>query len=330
MSDAELEKPSVSVGQKLKTLRESKNIGTLEVASRLHLDIRIVNALEDDDYSALPDPIYIRGYIRNYSKLVGADADELVRLYDGNDGIQEPEIIPEIKYPSQSSSSDKPVKAFTYLITLGLVVLLIAWWQSNFIIEIQPPTDEQPARIAEPAGDNLALQETIPPLPDYTPAMPVQVPVELLDIQGEPADITSASNNDLGHDAVPVTAGEVIPGNDVSSGPVNEDSQGLTANVSPDDSASVNLDSTVPDQNDGPDSITLNVTDDSWVEITDGNNDRIFMDLVRSGDSLVLRGTAPFNVLLGFAEGVSVEFNDVPFDPEPYTRAGVARFTLGE
>ena len=81
----------------------------------------------------------------------------------------------------------------------------------------------------------------------------------------------------------------------------------------------------------GPDSIRLVLTDDCWVEIFDADNEKVFYDLARSGQVLVLNGVAPFSVLLGNAAGAAVEFNTIPFDTSPYmSRIGMARFVLGE
>lgn len=81
----------------------------------------------------------------------------------------------------------------------------------------------------------------------------------------------------------------------------------------------------------GPDSIRIVLMDDCWIEIFDANNEKVFYDLARSDQILVLNGTAPFSVLLGNAEAVLVEFNAAPFDTTPYmSRIGMARFVLGE
>ena len=81
----------------------------------------------------------------------------------------------------------------------------------------------------------------------------------------------------------------------------------------------------------GPDSIRLVLTEDCWIEIFDANNEKVFYDLARSDQILVLNGTAPFSVLLGNAEAAVVEFNAAPIDTTPYrSRIGMARFVLGE
>ena len=81
----------------------------------------------------------------------------------------------------------------------------------------------------------------------------------------------------------------------------------------------------------GPDSIRIVLTEDCWIEIFDADNEKVFYDLARSGQILVLKGTAPFSVLLGNAAAGTVEFNTIPFDTTPHrSRIGIARFVLGE
>ena len=80
----------------------------------------------------------------------------------------------------------------------------------------------------------------------------------------------------------------------------------------------------------GPDSIHMKLTADSWIEIFDRDGNKLFLGLARSGKEISINGKAPFKVKLGFAQGVSLEFNGQPFDPAPYSRSGVAHFTLGD
>ena len=80
----------------------------------------------------------------------------------------------------------------------------------------------------------------------------------------------------------------------------------------------------------GPDSIKLELSSDSWVEIYDVNDERLFLDLAIAGEQYLINGTAPFRVLLGFSQGVLVEFNGEKIDHSAYSRNGIARFSLPE
>lgn len=139
-----------TAGRVLKRLRGDLGLSVQDVAAQLHLDPRIVEAMEADAADRLPAPLYVRGYIRSYAKILRTSADPIIALYNSSDESEPPEIIPEVRRSSQPSSRDKPVKAFTYLVTLSLVLLLVAWWQSKFIVGRPAPGPAQPQETTAP------------------------------------------------------------------------------------------------------------------------------------------------------------------------------------
>lgn len=64
-----------------------------------------------------------------------------------------------------------------------------------------------------------------------------------------------------------------------------------------------------PALGDGQLRILLTYTGDCWTEITDAGGRRLFFDLGSDGRSVELSGEAPFNVLFGNAENVSIRVN---------------------
>lgn len=294
-----------SVGAILRELRGSMDLSVQEVASRLHLEPRVIELLEKDAYDQLPASIYVRGYIRNYSKLVGADADHLIRLYDQTDMEEEPEIIPEVRHPAQTSSSDKPVKVVTYLISLLLVILLVAWWQSNFLIkDLGAPA----GKTAAPAAtDNNATEA--PAFDYHFDVVPGSTdPFYRAKPEGESG--TAAAPEQVAPEATP--AEDTAETGEAAAPPPPREPRVFTSATT------------------GPDTIRMQLSADSWIEVTDANDQRIFYSLGRAGDTLILHGTAPFSILLGFAQGVKMEYNGQPFDLTTRSSSGVAHFTLGE
>ncbi len=81
MVENEIEKEPVFIGAILKEHRENQNVSINQVANQLYLDNRIIIAIENDDHESLPDPIYVRGYIRGYCKLLKLDAEGLLALF---------------------------------------------------------------------------------------------------------------------------------------------------------------------------------------------------------------------------------------------------------
>ena len=81
-----------TVGAIFTTTREALGISAIEAADLLNLTQRTIEALERDDYERLPSRVYVSGYVRAYSKMLGLDADDLVArsaaLHDHSDETQ--------------------------------------------------------------------------------------------------------------------------------------------------------------------------------------------------------------------------------------------------
>ena len=290
MSEAQARAPAQSVGEILQRQRQEKNLGVTQIAERLRLDPRVIQALESDDYSSLPAALYVRGYLRSYARLVGLDPAALIDRYNNDSPSELPEIIPEVRHPTQTSSSDKPVQAITLLVTFLMVILVVAWWQSNFVVR-PGGRGEQPPQAAELPPPSLSYPITIvrhPEDPFYR--APEEEPVPESAPPAGPGAAAPAAP------AVPPAAGE----------------------------------SGAQSTSTGPDQLTVRLSADSWVEIFDARGQKVYVSLARNGEVLSLAGTAPFSVLLGFAQGVSIEINGKGFDPAPYSRSGIARFTLDD
>lgn len=301
-----------TAGGKLKQSREEKDLSIKEIATQLRLDTHVIEALEKNNYDRFPADTYIRGYLRSYAKLIGINGDEIISLYK-SEAPDPPEIIPDIKHPTQVSSSDKPVKAFTYLVTFILVLLLLIWWQQNNIdisdstqITVKSKnsvTDPQDKLLDTASGIST---ETFDHDPDY----------------GEGSGIISDSKLTL----EPAESIESIQVDNDTEKMVSESDYAQTVYLTTDGGPK----SDDTEETSGPDTIYLKLNADCWIEIQDQFNNEIYRDLARIGEEIHLRGYAPFQVKLGNAQGVIIEFNGEPFDPAPFTIKGIARFTLRE
>lgn len=289
-------------GQILRVHREKLKLSAQDIAKRIHLDIKIIEAIENDSSEGMPTAIYVRGYLRSYAKIVDADADKIIELYNADSPAPPPEILPEVKPPSQVSSNDKPVKAFTYLITLGLVLLLLIWYQSNFIVE--------------PKINNA---------PENTPTNINGVDVTYKVINHP--DSWQSPKNTI-EEAISETVVETVTTEpQIEEGSTElEDFDEQKSEATPIEITDNNLSSPFVGQ--GPDTIEMTLTSDSWIEVVDSMNNKLFHDLAVSGEEYNLKGTAPFNITLGFSRGVKLSFNGKPFDIESHSKNGVARFTL--
>jgi len=202
------------------------------------------------------------------------------------------------------SSRDKPVRAITYLVTFILALLLLAWLQNKYIAE----------KNSTAVKDNTTAEEHLPlpgppPRPETTTTAEKQnvqsvAPEGPLSLPPGGAEVTESILTETETQDMPAVETDLHGASPI--GPEQITEQLTTAE----------------------DKLQFTVTRDSWIEVYDANKIKMYQGLARAGDDVKLAGRAPFSVLLGFAPGVAVRFNNDIFDTTPYTNAGIARFTL--
>lgn len=122
-------------GKKLKTTRENMGLSLQEASSRLCLSPRFITMLENEDlrHSSLP-PIYLRGYLRSYARLLNIPEQELLAAIEDLDP-QPVTMTTPTAVTSDSLSLSFPlennayyVRIATFLISLALLTSITTWW----------------------------------------------------------------------------------------------------------------------------------------------------------------------------------------------------------
>lgn len=76
-----------ALGESFRTARESQGLSLSEVADRIHIRSAYLAAIETEDWQAIGPAVYVRGFVRNYARFLGLDADAAVaRLAGGSPG----------------------------------------------------------------------------------------------------------------------------------------------------------------------------------------------------------------------------------------------------
>jgi len=76
------EKESFSFGRYLQSLRLEKKINLEKVSEETRIAISNLQLIEKEDLEALPDEVFVKGFLRSYARAIGADGDEAVKLYE--------------------------------------------------------------------------------------------------------------------------------------------------------------------------------------------------------------------------------------------------------
>lgn len=111
-------------GAMLAAAREAQNLNMADVARQLRLSVRQVEALEQDDYGKLPGNTFVRGFIRNYAKLLALDPEQVLAAYQV--AHPEPEFRPIAAPSPQIRFSTHPGKKWLWYTGAALAFLILA------------------------------------------------------------------------------------------------------------------------------------------------------------------------------------------------------------
>src|SRR5213594_1584151 len=75
------ERTMASFGEELRRQRELRSISLLEISDATKINIRFLEALEQNDFKHLPGGQFNKGFIRAYARHLGVDGEEMVDAY---------------------------------------------------------------------------------------------------------------------------------------------------------------------------------------------------------------------------------------------------------
>lgn len=116
----------VSLGEELKRERELREISLREISEATKISIRILEAIEKNNFRALPGGIFNRNFLRAYAEFIGIDSENVVRKYHQQFDHSEENFAPAagiavgLPAPAEKKSSK------TLPIVLMLILLVVA------------------------------------------------------------------------------------------------------------------------------------------------------------------------------------------------------------
>ena len=333
-----------SPGRVLRSAREALGLSRREIAEALNLLESTVVAIEDDDTARQPEPVFLRGYVRNYAKLLRLDPEPLVAALNND---RRPAATP-VKVP-------KPLRSNRWLWPVAGAIAAMIILVATVVYFLEAPSPDTAALEDEASLEDAVKLETDVAAAGVDGARKVErwdpsVPPAVVDSRS-----THASADEAGGDTAPGTG--TVPGDEsgapsaevVNSSQSAANSQGaeLIVPIPIEDEAAVDpgaeqnvgavdvpADSVTTIKprrlNRGTDQIRLDFADDCWVRVKDATGKMLFSDMGRAGGAMELTGTGPFDLLLGNAPGTTLKWNGEPIALQPFMRNNVATLKLGE
>eukprot|EP00119_Amphimedon_queenslandica_P019362 XP_019859781.1 PREDICTED: uncharacterized protein LOC109588028 [Amphimedon queenslandica] len=116
------------IGSRLRRAREDSGRSIQEIADELPLRPKILEALENDDFENLPAPIFVRGYLRTYARLLDISPDPLLEAYERY-RFPPPKLETSTPLSQSILPSETLFRTLTHVGLAGLIVLILLWWQ---------------------------------------------------------------------------------------------------------------------------------------------------------------------------------------------------------
>ncbi|WP_348944849.1 RodZ domain-containing protein [Chitinibacter sp. FCG-7] len=279
--------PFLPAGRQLRAAREACGLSIDDVAGQLKLAHRQIEALESEAFDELPSNLFVRGFVRNYARLVKIDAAPLLEYLAGvlpSEQVAETVLstYPQVEPSSPSLGGEKssfPLIVIMALIGIFLGVTAVYWY------------------LQQPSNPDIALPDMPNPV-----ALEASAASQLLVNDNSNASVSASEVVSSGVQALPAS----MPG---------------VALVSPaaSSASSIIVASSVAQ---GALEISVLTESDSWVQILDSRGNKVLSEIIRPGYERKVAGVPPFAVKIGNAPKTKLTLQGRPVDLSSYLKPG--------
>lgn len=182
---------SLTPGELLRRERERRSLSQLQAAEDLHLDTRVVEAIEANRFDQLGAPVYARGHLKKYAALLGLSPEVVIERYEALSDL------PEVPTPVPASVTTGAAVSFEQrsgfkgplLVSVTLIVLALGWW---VVDEVTRPSLQSLPQVPslEPPKDASTLSGGVP---TPVPQSPVAPPPAEAEAEAPAAPATTAA-----------------------------------------------------------------------------------------------------------------------------------------
>jgi cytoskeleton protein RodZ len=156
------------IGTMLKAERERLGLSLGQVTEKTRMRGQVIEAIENEDWGSLPPPVYVRGFLRSYAKMLGLSHEAVIDLYAK---CAPPESPVQIPHPEPSGNRRR--RAWPVLLILA--VLAVVYGMSHFYPSLQV---NQGPREAGKRDHEAASAPSQPAVASPPPVRPAEEPVK--------------------------------------------------------------------------------------------------------------------------------------------------------
>lgn len=285
-----------SAGALLRQARQSAGMDIAVLASALKVPVGKLQALENDDFTVLPDAVFARALASSVCRTLKVDPAPVLgqlpqgqapRLVGDKDGLNAKFKDPQDKVPPLRLPAASRGVSLTVLVLLAAAaaVYFLPSGMLEFDLARAPAPAPAPAQaVVEASQGNGSVSEAVP---GAESAVSAQSPASDVPAAAPTAAVPAA--------AVPMVAASVA-------------SAAGTAVASA--------------------LLEFRATAESWVQVRDAAGAVVFERTLKAGESAQAPGKPPLSVVVGKVNATEVMVRGAPFDLSTVARENVARFEV--
>ncbi|NOY73883.1 MAG: helix-turn-helix domain-containing protein [Gammaproteobacteria bacterium] len=313
----------LDVGAELKAGRKKVGLSEIEIAQELRIDLEQVQGLENNQYEGLSSAVFVKGYVRNYARLVGLDPTPLITAIDKG-GIQSPALasLSDALHSSDGKHGKRSSIPISGILTgvavvIGLAILGFVGERMYYLA------------MESTAGSDINL-----PTENSSNVLDTSL-ASVVSGEAEQARVTeNGLANTTTKDSV-VLLSSVKPIKEEQLAAISAESIRAVAQISKNNESAKAESHKVEKSEEHFISehtgvMTLHFSSDSWAEVYDAEQARLVSRIGKAGSTATIEGVPPFSLVLGFAPGVSVKYNGENVDVLSRTQGNVARLQIGK
>ena len=244
-------------GSYLKSERELRGVTLEELHAKTRIPMHYLQALEKNLFDELPEEVFIRGYIRSFAKVIGANENEMLSAY-----IDITKTAPSTDTNNQSISNQNDSTfdlKFIFILIFTILFLLGTVWSINILIRKFNMDSTKPTPTVLQQKQNKTKEEFEKNLPARNPKTnDTSTTLEKTELPSKPSVIDPE-----------VTSKK--PSNSLSTNPIAAfgNSSAMVKDEDTEEKLKLHADETptVSTENDIPLKLTIKVKDDVWFNI---------------------------------------------------------------
>lgn len=316
-------------GAMLREARESLGISIGDVSSRTRLSVDQIRAIEEENLERLPEPVYVRAFLRAYAKAIDIDYEPLVNDYVtrcGGGGVRIPEHAPEEAFREVAYyDSPRPSRwKFAGLLVLIVVVTLGIWgvYSGTF------------ARLMEADGTEAAkvengVSEVAPNVAPAPEAPKTTAPVEVADASKPAAPAAPAAQTAPAPEAAP--ASETASQTTSPAAPAETPAPVTEAPAAPVEALAAATEAAAQTTEAAPAetyAAEFHTSASCWVHVIAPDGQNLIAREMKPGETQSVALPAGTRVTVGNPPALILTLDGHPYDLGGVTQRGVARFVI--